>query len=201
MVRNKKLKKNDINRNGAVEIRHSIDRIKAQERKYTVILVIFFMILFCAIGYATLTFNKNTIVSDLKGGKESAIGEEFTSFGELVTLTSDHVLSDEKGLKSKKYNISLKNNSSVAVKYQIVLDKDLFMVNNCGCTNSKIDGKFIRYSVEKAGAKSLSANGVIYEGELASGKDDSISVRLWLTEKTSLGENDHFHGHFIVKKV
>ena len=203
MGKSKKLKKNDINRNGSVEVRHSIDRIKAQERKYTAILVIFFMFLFCGIGYATLTFNKNVIVSDLKGSRESSLAnrEEFTSFGELVTLTSEHVLSDMAGLETKEYSVSLENNTSKNVKYQIMLEEDFYVINSCGCANTMIDSNLIRYSVDGADVQTLTDNGLIYEGELTSEENRNVSIKLWLTENAQVGVNNHFHGHFILKKI
>jgi len=203
MGKNKKLKKNDINRNGSVEVRHSIDKIKAQERKYTVILVVFFMLLFCGIGYATLTFNKNAIVSDLKGGRESSLAtrEEFTSSGELITLSSDSVLSDRAGLETKEYSVSLENNTSKNVKYQILLENDFFAIHNCGCTDTMIDNQFIRYSIDGANPQNFTDTGIIYEGELTSEEKRDVSIKLWLTENATVGDNDHFHGHFILKKI
>ena len=45
MAGKKKLKQANINRNTSIEVSHTIKKIKENERKYTIILVIFFMII------------------------------------------------------------------------------------------------------------------------------------------------------------
>ena len=44
-----KLKIEDVNRNSAKNVSHTINKIKSNERKYTIILVFIFMILFIVI--------------------------------------------------------------------------------------------------------------------------------------------------------
>ena len=53
----KKLKQADINRNSSIKISGVINKIKANERRYTASLVIIFMALFMVIGYFTLKLN------------------------------------------------------------------------------------------------------------------------------------------------
>ena len=53
----KKLKQADISKNSSIKISGVINKIKANERRYTASLVIIFMALFMVIGYFTLKLN------------------------------------------------------------------------------------------------------------------------------------------------
>ena len=44
MAKSKKLSSNDINKNSSIQVSHSINKIKENELKYTIILVIIFMV-------------------------------------------------------------------------------------------------------------------------------------------------------------
>ena len=76
MARKKRLKKSDINKNNSIEISGSINRLKSQESKYTLFLVIFFMIIFCIICYYTLSFNDKLMI-----------------YGKSYDISSDYVYS------------------------------------------------------------------------------------------------------------
>ena len=93
----KKILQKDISRNSSIKITGTINKIKANERKYTICLVIIFMTLFTVIGYFTLKINVTKYDEYLKRGS--------------ITLYSKVVALDEKQMETlKELQIRAKEN-------------------------------------------------------------------------------------------
>ena len=192
----KKLRESEINRNFSPEISHTIRKIKENEFKYTVFLVLIFMMLFILIGYHTLSINTNSLI---KYNENSVSFQEMFISSEKVTLTSKNVMNDFLGLQSYKYNIDIANNTSHEVRYQVLFQKDDELTNRCGCSLSSDDFKNIHYSLDGENVKDFSNdNFVVFEDVISSKSRNSINIQMWLAESFIDG---HIHGEFVIREM
>lgn len=192
----KKLSKEQINKNNSVEIKHYINKIKEQERKYTFLLVIFFMILFCIIGYKTLTINKEVMIEYMNK-------EEMDDFSKVeFVLTSDDVLSDKDGLLLKGYDILIKNNSQDNARYKVFFIPDPTAVKVCGCGEKSISKEYIRYSIDGTLVNTFfDSDEVLVTEELEKGEENLVNIKVWIDNNLKINNSFHFHGSFIIEKI
>jgi len=192
--KNKKLKINDINKNTSKEVAHSINKIKANERKYTIILVIFFMILFMLIGYFTLRVDNNNLTDNVSSIQSDIV----LSSSKKVTLTTSDNIKDN-------YLVKIKNNSSETINYKLILVTDDTAVNSCGCTNRPLAYEYIKYSINKENISYIKTNSnneiVITTGSLKSGKLEKLKIDIWIDENIDTDIDYHFHGYFKIERV
>jgi len=194
----KSLSKEQINKNNSIELRHYIDKIKSQERKYTFILVIFFMILFCIIGYVTLTVNREVLIENV-GGQES---NNSSNTEVIVTLSKNDIINDIDGLSLDGNNISVENNSSDEAEYKVFFKQDLEASKSCGCGEKTISKEFIKYSTDGATTKNLSSTKeVLFFGKLEKGESRVINIKMWLDNSLKIDNNFHFHGCIVVEEI
>jgi len=110
-IRGVKLKAEDINKNNGKEISHTINKIKANERKYTIILVIFFVALFLTMGYFLLSSD----VKKIYNSYNSTLIIKAPS----IKLTDKDVMNDSMGLKKDYFKIELVNNTEQDLNYYL----------------------------------------------------------------------------------
>lgn len=190
MAGKKKLKQANINRNTSVEVSHTIRKIKENERKYTVILVLFFMIIITIVGYNVLTIDSNELYSDIKTASSNNSYMSLSSNN--IILTNKNIMSDEEGLKSKKYAINISNNTGKIKQYKIY-----FVSDKCNCGNKVFSKDDIRYSIDKEVLKLN--DGLFVEGVLKKNESKEIVFNMWISNEIQEVEELHFHGHFIIK--
>lgn len=186
----KMISEEDISKNSSVKISGTINRIKANERKYTIYLVIIFMFLFTIVGYFTLKFNVDDYNKDLK--KDS-----ITLNSDIVTLSEEDRLSDLDGLKSKSYKITIESGIEEATRYRIRLVKDDTLTDMCGCLEEikpsdlrvSFDGDIVTYNNFD--------DIVIDTGKIRVHEVRTTYVKIWLSEDATT----HFHGRFILEKT
>lgn len=198
MKKIKKLKKSDINKNNSTEIKHTINKIKEQEGKYMTILVILFMIIFCVIGYFTLSFNRDKYNNDTN----QTIGIAVNSSPNIL-LTKDDKMEDWLGLKSDVHAIEISNTQSKTVKYQLVFNFD--EVDDCDCKNESFNRSDVKYSLDGDRVYNFQNNkeNIIKNGTLKAGETEVINIRMWLDSFAETKEEveQHIHGYFIVNKT
>lgn len=177
MPKRKKLRQEDIKKNTSVEISHTINKIKENERKYTIILVLIFMICFIVIGYFSLRINNDYVVS-----KEDL----YTNYNTEVILTNQNIMSDQDGLKSKElvYHLDNKNNRLIIYKIILVLDK-----------NNIVDSHYIKYALDDGIVKTLDENMIITKGILEGYQNTDVKVRFWIDNSIPKGKDYYFHGY------
>lgn len=190
MANNKKLKQSDINRNTSIEVSHTIRKIKENERKYTIILVVFFMILFSIVGYNVLSIDNDVILNDVKVASNNSSYYSLSS--NVVTMTSENIMSDKEGLNSLGYVIYLENNTKFDKKYKIVLE-----TKECMCGNNNLDKSKIKYSID-GNIKTLDDDS-FYEVNLKKGEKTSIIYKMWVSDDVGDSDNLHYHGQFKIK--
>lgn len=196
----KKLKKHDINKNNSVEIKHTINKIKEQEEKYTIILVVFFMILFCFVGYFTLYFNKGNYNSN---DKSVLSGVSITSSSEIL-LTKNHKMEDWLGVNSDVYSIEISNSQSKKAEYKLIFNSNDVGIGECECNNETFKIYDVKYSLDGENINHFDNDKelVVKTGVLEANETEVINIRMWIDSSAKI-ESDivqHLHGNFSVEK-
>ena len=186
----KKLKQADISKNSSIKISGVINKIKANERRYTISLAIIFMGIFIVIGFFTLKLNIKEYDDYLEKGVLSL-------YSKVVVLQDDDKLSDEEGIKSESFYLNLYNGIEGTVRYRILLVKDETLTRTCGCEGElkPSDVKF-SFSGDVVTFDSFD-DMVIDSGILEKFENDKVEVKVWLSEEATT----HFHGRFVVDKI
>ena len=186
----KKLKQADISKNSSIKISGVINKIKANERRYTISLAIIFMGLFIVIGFFTLKMNIKKYDDYLEKGTLSL-------YSKVVVLQDDDKLPDSEGIKTDSFYLNLYNGLESSVRYRILLVKDETLTSTCGCSGElkPSDIKF-SFSGDAVTFDSFD-NMVIDSGILEKFENDKVEVKVWLSEEATT----HFHGRFVVEKI
>lgn len=203
------LKADNIRKNSSVNISHSINKIKNNEKKYTFILVLFFMVVFCFVGYFTLSVNGKNFTTNFRINDSSSTSNdsEISSSGQIVSLISSNAVSDSLALSGNDYvyNYTVENNSDYGVNYNVILVKDDYTTSICGCSDNSLDVSNIKYSIDGVNVYTFSANSngnlVISSGVLDSDSSKSLDIRIWVDEKTDKTVEKHFHGYLTLEEA
>ena len=204
MKKKSRLHSYDIHRNSSVQISHTILKIKEHERRYTFILVVFFLCCFCFVGYEAFVVPTKTINSiDLSNNVQSlaptSTGVSFS--GRVFGLSSSSMMSSLEGLSSLPIYYEIQNNSLEDYPYQIVLVFDELNQKKCGCFNHVIDLQYLRFSLDGKTVHSFSDSSfVIDEDVLKVGEARTYSIRIWVDQEALINDDDHFHGYFVLQK-
>ena len=181
----KKLQKSDINRNTSIEVSHTIKKIKENERKYTVILVIIFMSIFALVGYKVFSINSDVLIENVSA---SSYNNYFSASLERIVLTNKDIYSDEEGLKTNKHVINIVNNTNVDKKYKIYFIRD------------GLDS--IKYSLNQKDILKLGEDNLFTEGSVGKGETISLTYNIWIdNQNIDLNKEYQINGHFIVKEI
>lgn len=186
----KKLKQADISRNSSIKISGVINKIKANERRYTISLVIIFMALFMVIGFFTLKLNIKKYDDYLEKGVLSL-------YSKLVVLQEENILTDDVGLKSNSYYISVYNGIEKNIRYRILLKKDETLTSRCGC-EGELKPSDLKFSFNDDVVTFDSFDDIVIDaGILEKFENKTVEVKVWLSEEAKT----HFHGRFIVERI
>ena len=196
-----KLKIENVNRNSSKNVSHTINKIKSNERKYTVILVFVFIVLFVIVGFFAFRVNGNKLYSSV----DSARNEMLESSSRVVTLTNDYILSDNEGLKTDKYIVNINNDTPDVMNYKIRLVRDDIITSKCKCDTTALLLSNIKYSLDGKNISTLVENNnkeiIITTGSLKSGENKKVNINLWIDEEVLKDKDYHFHGYFKVERV
>ena len=196
-IRGVKVKKEAVLKNSSSNISHSIKKIKENERKYTIILVSFFFVVFCFVGYFSLRVNTDALLNVEHPNYSSGL----SAVGGVVTLTSNHIMSDQEGLKSEGVTFTVENHQNFPVRYRILFVEDDYMVDKCGCRNHTFDLSSIHYSLDGVHVQKYSLESIpILEDEIKKEGKKNFHIQVWVDEKES-SSNQHFHGHFVIESI
>ena len=192
----KKLQKSDINKNSSSQVSHTIRKIKENEAKYTAVLVLVFMALFCVIGFFTLRVNNGFLTDSVHQLDVADYGLSLSS--SVVTLSASNVMSEEEGLQSNPYYLTVENRTMHDMNYKIVLVEDEDLYESCGCQSIPLNQ--IHFSFEEEHSTILDESHTIGEAFLMSGKKKQYKVRIWLDSSYDSFLEAHFHGHFVIER-
>lgn len=186
--KNKKVKK----QRDYIEVPHAIKVLKDNEKKYTIILVIIFMLIITYAGYKVLTIDNSELYSSVNIASNNYSYVSITSSN--ITLTKNDIKSNEEGFNTNKRIIHIVNNTNKIQKYKIYLKSDY--KDKCICGNNLIDKKYIHYSFNDKDVLTLNDD-LFVEGNLKKKEKKDIIFNMWISDQVV--EDLHFHGHFVLE--
>ena len=171
--------------------------LKEHEKRYTIVLVILFIMVFIFIGYSVLSIDNKEVktINKTVNYRYSSLSSSY----KVITLTDKNKLTDKEGLSSNKISIHVENTTDTKYDYKIVLKKDKSTTKSCGCEKNIEDYKYIKYSLDGEVLK-LDKDMVIYKGSLKKDESKDIVLNIWL-DKTLNINNYHYHGYFSIEKI
>ena len=122
--------------------------------------------------------------------------------GRKLAITKVTPLTDSVGLSTTNYGVTLSNNLTEKVNYRIKVKDDIETILNDECEEYQISKDDIRISV-KAGKKETKIytlseliDGVLIEDSINALDKEEISIRVWVSQNSTLplGSNIHYHG-------
>ena len=195
-IRGVKLKSDDINKNTGRDISHTISKIQANEKKYTIILVLVFMAIFFTISFFVFRVSPD----NLYNFSSNVSNLSFYSSGEVVSLFEDKIMNDKDGLNLSPVILNIYNNTLDDANYKISFVEDLNMRKKCGCDGKNSDLSQIKFTVDSDNIKSFQNNDmVISTGFIKAGEHKKVSIRIWLSNESGMG--NHIHGYFDVERI
>ena len=127
--------------------------------------------------------------------------------GEKISLKRVTPVTDSVGLSSKSYAVSVKNNLTEDVDYELKLLDDLETIKEDECGEFLIPKEDIRVSVKVNKKENEIYNldeleeGILLNNQIGALDEDHISVRLWIKQDSTLPMGSHMHYHGIIKIV
>lgn len=122
--------------------------------------------------------------------------------GANIDITKPTLVNDAIGLSSKAYTLTIKNNLTEPVKYQLKLVDNAEKIILDDCAELQIPKEIIRVSVKEDSSKNniytlseLSDNNLDL-GEIDALAEKNYSIRIWVTNtsEANISKNLHYHG-------
>lgn len=199
----RKLNIRDINKNSSSEVGHVIIKIKTRELEFTILVVIIFLILISSFSYLIFSsVQKREKHNTLKSGTLMIDYSDIeTGMGDVVTLVGEEV----KKNSSEVYEFEITNSSNNDVKYQIILQDDLEMVEIDQCYNSLVEKDDIKFILNEGETKSLSSvykknKYILDAAEVQAKEKKEYKLRIWIYNNED-NINKHYHGKIVVKQI
>lgn len=199
----KKLKQSDIKKYSSNQIDHVILKIKANERKYTIITVSIILFVFLVSSYFVFSKIQKTQSDAVfrTGSLYYEFGNSTTGLGDTINLVDTLPLTDDEGLKTKKYVVKIRNNADVEKTFQIFISDDEEMIKYDECSNKLTDRKYVRYSVDGESVLSLESEDIpVVEDKLGPKNEVTYNLRVFIGEDYNLNKKIHYHGRIVIKE-
>ena len=122
--------------------------------------------------------------------------------GDKVSITKATPVTDSVGLSSRAYTLTITNNLTEPVEYQLNLIEDKEAIENDHCEEYQLSKNSIRIAVKEDDKDSkiytLSdiENNVLDVGSIKPLAEKNYSIRLWVSSESGLpnGSQLHYHG-------
>lgn len=122
--------------------------------------------------------------------------------GANIDITKPTLVNDAIGLSSKAYTLTIKNNLTEPVKYQLKLVDNAEKIILDDCAELQIPKELIRVSVKEDSSKNnIYTLGELIDNDLDLGEIDALaeknySIRIWVTNtsEANISKNLHYHG-------
>ena len=197
----------DINKNSANEVGHVIAKIKTRELVFTFLGVIIFLVLISSFSYIVFSsVQKRENYNTLKSGTLIIDYSDIkTGMGDVVTLIGEENITDKKVMSSDVYEFKVTNSSNKIVKYEIILQDDLEMIEIDQCKNSLVEKENVQFSLNGSAVKKLSS---VYKKNRyvltttkveANGKQD-YKLRIFMDNNENTIDK-HYHGKIVVREI
>lgn len=124
------------------------------------------------------------------------------TLGDKLQITKVTPVTDSVGLSSTSYSLTIHNNLTVGVPYQIKIIPDVNKILEDGCEETQIPDSDVRISV-KLGKEdnqiytlSELEDGILLSDTVKALGDDTVSIRVWVSKDSTLpsGAKMHYHG-------
>lgn len=199
----KKLKQSDIKKYSSNQIDHVILKIKANERKYTIITVSVILAVFLISSYFVFSKIQKTKSDAVfrTGSLYYEFGKNSTGLGDTINLVDTLPLSDKEGLKTKKYTVKIRNKADVEKTFQIFISDDEEMIKYDECSNRLTDRKYVKYSVNDEEASYLEEKDLpVIEGVIKPNEELSYDLHVFVGDAYNLNKKVHYHGRIVIKE-
>lgn len=122
--------------------------------------------------------------------------------GANIDITKPTLVNDAIGLSSKAYTLTIKNNLTEPVKYQLKLVDNTERIILDDCAELQIPKEIIRVSVKEDSSKNnIYTLSELIDNDLDLGEIDALaeknySIRIWVTNtsEANISKNLHYHG-------
>lgn len=122
--------------------------------------------------------------------------------GANIDITKPTLVNDAIGLSSKAYTLTIKNNLTEPVKYQLKLVDNAEKIILDDCAELQIPKELIRVSVKEDSSKNnIYTLSELIDNNLDLGEIDALaeknySIRIWVTNTSefNISKNLHYHG-------
>ncbi len=122
--------------------------------------------------------------------------------GANIDITKPTLVNDAIGLSSKAYTLTIKNNLTEPVKYQLKLVDNAEKIILDDCAELQIPKEIIRVSVKEDSSKNnIYTLSELIDNNLDLGEIDALaeknySIRIWVTNtsEANISKNLHYHG-------
>lgn len=127
--------------------------------------------------------------------------------GAKIDITKPTLVTDAVGLSSKAYTLTIKNNLTEPVDYQLKLVDNAEEIITDDCVALQIPKELIRISVKEDSSKnniytlSELENNNLDLGEIKALAEKNYSIRVWVTNTTDLNVSKNLHYHSIIQVV
>ncbi len=160
------------------------------------------ILLFASIS-TYLIYNKFQNTRDVDFSSKS-LDVVYHDSGNKISINKIVPMTDSVGLSSNAYNLSIKNNLTIPVKYivKIVEDED-FIINN----DKVVPREDIRVSIKVNKSNNeiynLSdlENGVLLDTEIGALEKNDLSIRLWINKDSNISNTNDMKYQAIIKVV
>ena len=176
---------------------------KSIRRRETIKNVVYIsLILLVAVVSTYLIYNKFVDERKLDSSSEILDVTYKDNSGNKIAITKVTPLTDSVGLSTNNYGLTLTNNLTEKVNYKIIVKDDIETILDDECEEYQISKDDIRISV-KVGKKdnkiftlSELVDGVLLEDSLKALEIEEVSIRIWVSQNSTLplGSNIHYHG-------
>ncbi len=199
----KKLTQADIKKYSSTQIDHVILKIKANERKYTIISVCIILFAFLVCSYIIFSaIQESNVKPTFKVGKlYYEFNETKNGLGDVISLVDISPISDKDGMKTKTYTIKLYNSGKEKQKFKIFISDDKEMIAFDECSDKVVERDFIKYSIndKKALALDNDEEVSIISSTLAPKESRIYTIRCWVSDTYTKSDVVHYHGTISVR--
>lgn len=199
----KKLTQADIKKYSSTQIDHVILKIKANERKYTIISVCIILFAFLVCSYIIFSaIQESNVKPTFKVGKlYYEFNETKNGLGDVISLVDVSPISDKDGMKTKTYTIKLYNSGKEKQKFKVFISDDKEMIAFDECSDKVVERNFIKYSIndKKALALDNDEEVSIISSTLAPKESRIYTIRCWVSDTYTKSDVVHYHGTISVR--
>ena len=176
---------------------------KSIRRRETIKNVVYIsLILLVAIVSTYLIYDKFVDERKIDSSSEMLEVTYRDNSGNKIAITKVTPLTDSVGLSTTNYGLTLSNNLTEEVNYKIIVKDDIETILEDHCEEYQISKDDIRISVKvgknenKINTLSELVDGVLLEDKIKALAKEEISIRVWVSQNSTLplGSNIHYHG-------